>query len=340
MPPCGRIHDADGDRRARIRGGRGASACLAVLLLTSAGCTGGGDDGDTGYSANRESSSVSPDSPSPGAPPLEPGSTVVPPESDRPSGTGGGGGGGGEGGGGGGGDGDEDVRVIEIGGPTLDNTYPTNPFALPAAGRSSCVVFTNRSSDVTVTVRSVELINLQPPSDPGLALGTSPSQHAQCTTGSGSLPEQLQTIHPDCVHADLEPDQATGCPVEVRSTGTVGTDYTARLVLRLAATCSGLVGEPCDRLVGRAAPTSAEPVIVTWEVSRNYSSCLVPRERGGAEFLPEEADGRCPADTPGAAPSETSASSGQEGAHGGAADSDQQTTDDPQPPEHGDATTP
>lgn len=288
-----------------------ACGYVVVMAILLAGC-GGGADGDGGAAGPDASTSSSPTSSGDTEtstdpftePSTEPGDTAVPDETDRPTDSGGNGGddsGGNSGG--------EDERVLEVAGPTLDNTYPTNPFALPRVGGSSCILLSNRLSDVAVTVDSVKLINLQPTGNPGLALGDAPNQHPQCVNAPS---EQTWTVRATCVGARLEPDAASACPVEVRSTGTVGTDYTARLVLRLSATCTTPVGEPCDRLVGRATPTPAEPVTVTWEFSRRYSSCLVPRDRDGAEFLPEEADGGCPSTTPTPSPSESPLEPGSE----------------------------
>lgn len=313
---------------------RRASAYLLVLVVLLAGCGGSPESNDG--SASSDASSTSRSSPRDSELPTESTGGPVPEESDRPtSGDEGEGEDGNEDEGDGDGD-DEDERVLEVGGPTLDNTYPTNPFALPYVGGSSCVLFSNRTSDVTVTVHSVRLINLQPPEDPGLELGTEPSEHPQC---SNQPAEQTWTVYANCSEAKLEPNAATACPVEVRSIGTIGTDYTARLILRLSATCTDLVGEPCDRLVGRAAPTATQPITVTWEDSRRYSSCLVPRERGGAEFLPEEGDGRCPLDTATASPSETSDGSSQEPGIDDEAESEPPASDDEtesQEPETGD----
>jgi hypothetical protein len=71
-----------------------------------------------------------------------------------------------------------------------------------------------------------------------------------------------------------------------------------------------LSGEPCARLVGRSTPTADNPVTVSWTDTRRYCSCLVPRDRGGAEFLPAEGDGRCPSDSSSDSPSGSSSSEG------------------------------
>ncbi len=284
---------------------RGHAFTLVVLVVVLAGCGGGYDGEETGASppVTQQPSADS----RPREVPTEPGETTVPDEPEAPPGGGsnpGGGGGSAGGGGTGGGStggGSEDDREIAIGGPTLDNTYPTNPFALPEVGRSSCVVFTNPRSDLPVTVRSVELRDQRPSGDPGLALGRTPSRHGQC--GADFYPPGLRSLADECTDAVLEPEQRTGCPVEVRSTGTVGTDYTAILVVQLSATCTSLADEPCVRLSGRARPSPSEPVIVTWTDTRRYCSCLVPRERDGAEFLSEESQGRCPRDDPSEEPS-------------------------------------
>jgi hypothetical protein len=271
----------------------GVCAAAAVVLLALAGCGGGSDpDGPAGPA----SSTSDPDPTQPDDEvPTESDDGPVTDETDLPPDTDDGGE-----------DGD-DERVLEVGGPTLDNTFPTNPFALPHVDGSSCVLFTNRTSDITVTVRSVDLVNLEPPGDPGLVLGPTPSEHPQCANAPGFPGEvgESVTVFATCTGAQLEPDEATACPIEVRSVGTEGTDYTARLVLRLSASCTGVVGEPCDRLVGLATPTAEAPVTLVWEDSRRYSSCLVPRDRGGAEFLPEESEGRCPTDSPSESPSES-----------------------------------
>lgn len=266
---------------------RRASICGLVVLAALAGCTGPAGDTDDLSPGSADRSSIGPV-------PTEPGETVIPAESDRPT----------DGGSEGGGAGPEDERGIEVAGPTLDNTFPTNPYALPRVDANSCVIFTNPRGDVTVTVDSVRLVDQQPAGDPGLALGDQPGEHPQCAPGHPSYPVDTDEIADDCVGADLEPAERTGCPVEVQSVGQVGTDYTATLVLRLTASCTTLSGEPCARLAGRADPTPADPVTVTWSEVRSYCSCLVPRERDGAEFLPEESQGRCPSGTPSAAPSE------------------------------------
>lgn len=293
---------------------RRVTVLTPVLILLLAACGGSDTEGSAQASRTATASSAPPSS----AVATEPASSAVPHESDRVTpdeNEGGGGGNGGNGAGNGGGNGagngagngggsgddskgdnkgddgsEEDDRVIEIGGPTLDNTFPTNPFALPRVGGSSCIIFTNSASDVAVTIESVRLVNLQPPGQPGMELGQTPSAHGQC---GPHFVESHVTMHPHCDGARLEPQGASGCPVEVRSVGQAGTDYIARLVLRLTATCSDLVGEPCDRLVGRAEPTAEAPVVVAWEVTRRYTSCLAPHHREG-EFSEEEGSGRCP----------------------------------------------
>ncbi len=297
---------------------RRAIAFAVILFFALAGC------GGTPESAENPSppSPVSnPDRDSdPGSVVTEPGSGGVPDESDRPatggghgqSNGGGGNGGGGSGGGGGGGGGEEDERVIEIGGPTLDNTYPTNPFALPRPNSSSCVIFTNTESDVPVTIHSVRLVDQRPSDDPGLVLGSNPSSYPQCQ--SGFYPPGLEQMDETCLDAVLEPGRRTGCPLAVASTGDVGTDYTARLVLGLSATCTDRAGEPCSRLGRRGGSDERAPVTVTWTVNRKYTSCLVPRERDG-EFSEEEGRGECPA-----VPDETAAAT------------DEQEADEQEPP--------
>jgi hypothetical protein len=314
----------------------GVYAAGAVLLMLC-GCGGGAEPDGSGTPV---SSTAVPTQTDPGDEvPAEPDDGPVAEESERPTdgdgsdggggdsaggggdsaGGGGdsaGGGGGGDSGGGdgGGGGGGEDDRVLVVGGPTLDNTFPTNPFALPDVGRSSCVMLTNRTSDLTVTVDSVRLVNLEPPGDPGLQLGSQPDAHPQCGTDPGfpGHVEGAETYYSTCVDAELQPDAGSACPVEVRSVGAEGTDYTARLVFLLSATCTEAVGEPCDRLVGRATPTAEDPVTVVWEFSRRYSSCLAPHDRSGAEFLPEESEGRCPSDPPTPSPSDATESPPEE----------------------------
>ncbi|WP_210428957.1 hypothetical protein [Nocardioides eburneiflavus] len=284
---------------------------MAVLLMLC-GC--GGGTAEPEEQGNPVSNAADPMPTDPGDEvPAESDDGPVAEESDRPAesdedgngngngdGNGNGNGDGeddGEGDGDGDGDGDgEDDRVLVVGGPTLDNTFPTNPFALPDVGRSSCVMLTNRTSDLTVTVESVRLVNLEPAGNPGLQLGSQPDAHPQCGTAPGfpGHVEGAETYYATCVGAELEPEEGSACPVEVRSVGVEGTDYTGRLVLVLSATCTSAVGEPCDRLVGRATPTVESPVTVVWEFSRRYSSCLAPHDRSGAEFLSEESEGRCP----------------------------------------------
>ena len=256
---------------------------ILMLLVALVGCGGPNDGADSSPPlppiASGEQSEV----------PSEPGGDTVPAESERPQDEEGGGGG------------VEDERDLEVAGPTLDNSFPTNPFALPRVGATSCVIFTNPRADVPVTVLSVRLADQQPSGNPGLALGDTPSAHDQCLPSHPSYPEEVPTLVDHCVDAVLDPQERTGCPVEVRSVGSIGTDYTAILLLRLRATCTSLSGEPCARLTGRADPTSGDPVTVTWTEARRYCSCLVERERSG-EFLPEEAEGRCPVDEPSPTP--------------------------------------
>jgi hypothetical protein len=197
-----------------------ASVYVVFLVVLLAGCGGSRESNDG--SAGSDASSTSPSSPRDSELPTESTGGTVPEESDRPTSGNGDDDDDDDGDGDGNGDGDdEDERVLEVGGPTLDNTYPTNPFALPYVGGSSCILFSNRTSDVTVTVHSVRLVNLQPPGDPGLALGTEPSGHPQCSNSPG---EQTWTVHANCSEANLEPNATTACPVEVRSIGTLGTD--------------------------------------------------------------------------------------------------------------------
>ena len=267
---------------------RRAVLSVLVSLVVLTGCSGPVDRGGS-------NPSPTPSSPGGGATgvPTEPGGGTVPTEPDPTAGGGGSGGGGSGGGRSGGGGTSEDERDLEVAGPTLDNTFPTNPFALPAVGGSSCVIFTNPRADVPVVVRSVRLVDQQPSDDPGLVLGSNPSGHGQCSPSHPSYPSELQTLQPSCTDAQLRPAKVTGCPVEVRSTGSAGTDYTAALVLRLSATCTALSGEPCLRLAGRREPTAADPVTVTWTETRRYTSCLAPHTRSG-EFSDEEGQGRCP----------------------------------------------
>ena len=237
--------------------------------------------------------------PGPDPVPKEPGQGEVEPEPGP--GSGGSGGGGGE---------DKDEKVILTAGPTLDNTFPTNPFALPTPGRSSCVLWTNRDMSVAVRVVSMRLEQQEPADDPGLALGDNPRAADQCAPSF--LPEAA-TIVDQCPGAVLAPEQKVACPVEVKSVGSVGTDYTAKLVFRLSATCTNTEGNPCSELVGKAGPTAAKPVEVEWVMTKNYSSCLVERDRSGADFFPEEAKGECPTDKSPASASPSGEGSAQSG---------------------------
>ena len=291
--------------------------CILMLLVALVGCGGSPDGADSSPPLPPIESAEQTEVPS------EPGGDPVPAESDRPPDEEGGGGG------------VEDERDIEVAGPTLDNSFPTNPFALPRVGATSCVVFTNPRADVPVTVLSVRLVDQQPPDDPGLELGETPSAHDQCRPSHPGYPEEVQTIVDHCVNAVLDPQERTGCPVEVRSVGSVGTDYTAILLLQLRATCTSLSGEPCARLTGRADPTSDDPVTVTWTETRRYCSCLVERERSG-EFLPEEGDGRCPVDEPSPAPASPSEpTADQEPGSGEEPGSDQPDGGEDSPPPEG-----
>jgi hypothetical protein len=334
-----------------------AIAYILILLVVLAGCGGPTKGADSSTAPEPTSSLSSSPSSSPSssseqsAVPTEPAESTVPAESDRPTGgggdggggdgggDGGGGGGGGDGGGGGGdsgGGGGEDKRNIEFGGPTLDNTYPLNPWALRKAGMTSCVVFTNPRFDVTVTVRSVRLVNQQPSKDPGLALGANPSTHEQCRPGRPGDALKIKKLPDDCIDAKLEPKERTGCPVVVEAVGRVGTDYTATLTLRLSATCTELVGEPCAKLAGRSNPTATDPVTVTWTETRKYCSCLIPRDDGGGS--PEEEKGRCPPvdKSTEASPSESESGSEEETGSGEETGSDQpDTSEEGQPTTEG-----
>jgi len=226
------------------------------------------------------------DTPDELAVPDEPGESTVEDESDRGTDddmagetTGGGGQG-------------EDERVIEIGGPTLENTYPTNPFVLENVNIPTCTLFTNTESNVPVTVRSVSLVNQTPPNAPGLALGAKPATNGYCSPQGPDYPSSIRKTFASCTNAKLEPAARTACPVEVRATGKDGIDYTATLVLRLSAVCTRVSGQPCARLPGRAHPTASDPITVMWTVTRHYTGCFAPRERDG--ISEEEMAGRCP----------------------------------------------
>ena len=298
-------------------------AYILILLIVLAGCGGPPKGGDSSTAPELTSSpSGSPSSSSEQGVPTEPVESTVPAESDRP--TDGGDGGGGR----------EDERGIELGGPTVDNTYPLDPWALHREGMSSCVLFTNRKAAATVTVHSVRLVDQQPPNDPGLALGDNPSAHRQCNANQAPL--GLEKILNDCTNAQLEPKQRTGCPVEVQSIGTVGTDYTARLVLQLSATCTSLAGQPCARLTGHSNPTATKPVTMSWTDERFYSSCLIPRQPGE---WGEAQDGECPPvdATSNASPSESEPGSEEEPGSGDEPGSEQPGAgeEEGQPPAEG-----
>ena len=279
---------------------RRATALSLMLLLCLAGCGGSGEDLDpaAGFpsfttSPTPSTSPTSPTSPTSGPTgptagptgssdePVAPEETTgapVPVESDHVTDDDNGGNdGGGQG---------EDVRVIEIGGPTLDNTFPNDPFNLEDVGAPTCTQFTNDDSIVPVTVRSVRLVNHKPANDPGLALGTNPASNFYCTRQSPDYPDSARKTFKNCINAKLEPNGRTACPVEIRATGKTATKYTATLVLRLSAVCTQLKGQPCARLSGRAKPTASDPVKVVWSYTHPVSACLIPQGD-------EEAQRRC-----------------------------------------------
>ncbi len=186
-----------------------------MLLLCLAGCGGSGEDLDpaAGFpsfttSPTPSTSPTSPTSPTSLGPtgptagptgssdePVTPEETTgapVPVESDHVTDDDNGGNddGGGQG---------EDVRVIEIGGPTLDNTFPNDPFNLEDVGAPTCTQFTNDDSDVAVTVRSVRLVNHQPRQSPGARPRRQPGLELLLHAAESGLPgqrlEDLQELH-------------------------------------------------------------------------------------------------------------------------------------------------
>ncbi len=287
---------------------RATASVSMLLLLCLAGCGGAEEDLDpaAGFPTFTTSptSSASPTSATSGPTAVPTGSSSAAPipeettggpvaeESDHVPGDADGGDDNGDSGGGedNGGGGAEDERVIDIGGPTLDNTFPNDPFNLEDVGAPTCTQFTNGVSSVTVTVRSVRLVNHKPANDPGLALGANPASNFYCTRQSPHYPDNARKTFKNCVNARLEPAGRTACPVEVRATGKVATKYTATLVLRLSAVCTQLKGQPCSRLSGRAKPTASNPVTVVWSYTHPYAACLIPRGPNGYD---EEAQRRC-----------------------------------------------
>ena len=190
-------------------------------------------------------------------------------------------------------------RTLTNGGPTLDNSYPSQSYEdlayIPST--SYCGYISNGSArtgaTVPVVITRLSAVDQRPAGSRAFTVDDD-CRNDYVPAGVPGTP----TVYQGCVGRTLPPWQASPavCWMNVRVADRSGNRST-RVRIDFAAVCTASTGDPCRR-VAADRPSPSSPVTVRWSSTRTvWRACFVAHSEG--HFGPDRDGDRCPDPPPG-----------------------------------------